>query len=122
MKNFIDLAFPKESADNYYQNQTKAAVDNFMYIEKEWFEKIFEPSTYYILGSKGGGKTLYATYMCAHVRKNTLSKSYTGVNLGLVNIQSTVVFAKNLKCHSIPPNCRLERFGSDWSSGKIESI
>ena len=36
MKNFIDLAFPKESADNYYQNQTKAAVDNFMYIEKEW--------------------------------------------------------------------------------------
>lgn len=71
VKNFIDLAFPKESADNYYQNQTKAAVDNFMYIEKEWFEKIFEPSTYYILGPKGSGKTLYAAYMCAHVRKNS---------------------------------------------------
>lgn len=77
MKNFIDLDFPKESADNYYQNQTKAAVDNFIYIEKEWFEKIFEPNTYYILGPKGSGKTLYAAYMCAHVCQNTRSKSYT---------------------------------------------
>ena len=53
MKNFIDIEFPKEAADNYYQNQTKAQIDDFIYIDKEWYDRIFEPSTYYILGSKG---------------------------------------------------------------------
>ena len=77
MKNFIDIEFPKEAADNYYQNQTKAQIDDFIYIDKEWYDRIFEPSTYYILGSKGSGKTLYAAYMCGGIRKNTLSKSYT---------------------------------------------
>ena len=66
---------------------------------------------------KGGKASLLI--LCTSI---CVSNSDTGVNPGLVNIQSTAVFAKNLKCHSIPPNCRLEEYGSDWSSGKIESI
>lgn len=76
-KNYIDLKLPTESADNYYLNRTKSQVDDFIYIQKEWYEKIFEPTTYYILGAKGSGKTLYAAYMCACMRKNTISKSHT---------------------------------------------
>ena len=77
MKDFIDIALPTESADNYYMNQTKNQVNNFIYIEQSWYEKLFEPNTYYILGPKGSGKTLYAAYMCADIRKETVSKSHT---------------------------------------------
>ena len=45
-----------------------------------------------------------------------------GVDLGFVNIQSTAVLTKKLKRHNEPPKGRLEGFGIDWSSGKIESI
>lgn len=77
MKNFIDLELPKESGDNYYQSRTKDKVESFIYIEKEWYERLLEPTTYYILGSKGSGKSLYAAYMCADIRDNTISKSYS---------------------------------------------
>ena len=77
MKRFIDLDLPKESGDNYYQNRTKKKVEDFIYIEKEWYEQLLEPTTYYILGPKGSGKSLYAAYMCADLRDNTTSKSYT---------------------------------------------
>lgn len=76
-KDFIDIALPTETADNYYMNQTKHQVNNFIYIEPSWYEKLLEPNTYYILGPKGSGKTLYAAYMCAGIRKETVSKSYT---------------------------------------------
>jgi hypothetical protein len=74
---FTDITLPAESADGYYLTKSKKQVDNFIYIEEEWYNQIFRPNTYYILGSKGCGKTLYAAYMCADVRNNTVSKSYT---------------------------------------------
>lgn len=77
MKNFIDLDIPKESGDNYYQNRTKNKVEEFIYIDRDWYEQLLEPTTYYILGPKGSGKSLYAAYMCADTRDNTTSKSYT---------------------------------------------
>ena len=75
-KNYSEIPLPTESADGYYMNKSKKQIDNFIFIEQEWYEQLFDPNTFYILGSKGSGKTLYAAYMCADIRKNTLSKSH----------------------------------------------
>lgn len=76
-KNFVDIPLPTESADGYYMNKNKKLVDSFIYIDSEWYNQLFDPNTFYILGAKGSGKTLYAAYMCAEVRRNTISKSHT---------------------------------------------
>ena len=75
-KNYVDIVFPDESADGYYMGKKKKLVDNFIYIDPDWYEQIFDPSKFYILGPKGCGKTLYAAYMCASIRKNTVSRSH----------------------------------------------
>lgn len=76
-KNYIDIVLPTESADGYYMNRNKKLVDDFIYIDQEWYNQIFDPNTFYILGPKGCGKTLYAAYMCAAIRNSTISKSHT---------------------------------------------
>jgi len=45
----------------------------------------------------------------------------TGINPSFVNVQATAVFAKDFE-HGVPPKNCIWRIGSDWSSGKIESI
>ena len=77
MKNYVDLILPSESADNYYMTKQKDQVDGFIYLDPEWYKKLLDPNTFYILGTKGSGKTLYAAYMCAGVRNNTISRSHT---------------------------------------------
>lgn len=74
---FVELTLPKESADSYYMKKTQHLVDDFIYIDPDWFERLFDPTTFYILGPKGSGKTLYAAYMCADERRNTLSRCHT---------------------------------------------
>ena len=74
---FTDLILPNESADSYYMSKLRNSVDDFIYLDPDWYEKLFDPNTFYILGSKGSGKTLYAAYMCADIRKNTISRSHT---------------------------------------------
>lgn len=77
MDNFIDIIMPTESADGYYMNRQKSKVENFIYIDEAWYSKLLDPNTFYILGPKGSGKTLYAAYMCAEMRNNTISRSHT---------------------------------------------
>lgn len=77
MKNFVDISMPAESADGYYMNRQKDQVNEFIYIDDEWFAKLLAPNTFYILGPKGSGKTLYAAYMCAEIRNNTISRSHS---------------------------------------------
>ena len=74
---FLDVVLPNESADNYYMHKMKGKVAEFIYLDPEWYAKLFDPNTFFILGSKGSGKTLYAAYMCADIRKNTISRSHT---------------------------------------------
>lgn len=74
---FVDIKLPTDAADCYYMNKTKDNIQDFIYIDKDWYEQIFDPNTFYILGPKGSGKTLYAAYMCADIRKDTVSKSHT---------------------------------------------
>ena len=76
-QNFVDISLPTESADGYYMNKQKNKIDEFIYIEPEWYNRLFDTNTFYILGPKGSGKTLYAAYMCAAVRNNTISRSHT---------------------------------------------
>lgn len=76
-QNFVDILLPTESADGYYMNKKKSKIAEFIYIEPEWYDKLFDTNTFYILGPKGSGKTLYAAYMCAGIRNNTISKSHT---------------------------------------------
>lgn len=74
---FVNISLPTDSADGYYMNKSKNQIDSFIFIEPEWYEQLFQPNTFYILGPKGSGKTLYAAYMCADIRENTVSKSHT---------------------------------------------
>ena len=76
-KDYVDIVLPYESADNYYIGRQKGSIENFIWLEPEWYSKLFNPTTFYILGSKGSGKTLLAAYMCAERRNGTVSKSYT---------------------------------------------
>ncbi len=77
MKNYVDIVLPNESADNYYMIRQKDQIEEFIYIDPEWYSKLLNPNTFYILGPKGSGKTLYAAYMCAEMRNNTISRSHT---------------------------------------------
>lgn len=76
-KNFVDIILPTESADGYYMSKNRKLVEKFIYIDLDWYNQLFNPNTFYILGSKGSGKTLYAAYMCAEIRNDTISKSHT---------------------------------------------
>ena len=76
-KDYVDINLPYEAADNYYNLKTNKRIDEFIYLEKQWYTKIFEPTTFFILGPKGSGKTLFAAYMCAKKRSRTKSKSYS---------------------------------------------
>lgn len=76
-RNFIDLELPKESADGYYMNKNRNRVSEFIFLDRDWYRKLLDPNTFFILGPKGSGKTLYAAYMCAGIRENTISKSHT---------------------------------------------
>ena len=76
-KDYNQISLPNESADGYYMNKQKKQVEEFIYMDPEWYRQLFDANTFYILGPKGSGKTLYAAYMCAEVRNNTVSKSHT---------------------------------------------
>lgn len=76
-KAFIDIKLPAEAADGYYMNKNKKLVDAFIYLDPDWYNQIFDTNTFYILGPKGSGKTLYAAYLCAEIRNDTVSKSHT---------------------------------------------
>lgn len=76
-QNYVDIHLPTESADNYYMNKNKGKVDDFIYIDQDWYNQLLDPNTFFVLGPKGSGKTLYAAYMCADIRDNTISKSHT---------------------------------------------
>lgn len=76
-KSYVDIQLPTESADGYYMSKNKNLVDTFIYLDDDWYSQLFNPNTFYILGPKGCGKTLYAAYMCAAPRGGTISKSYT---------------------------------------------
>ena len=48
MSNFVDIMMPAESADGYYMSRQKSKVDDFIYIDEEWYSKLLDSNTFYI--------------------------------------------------------------------------
>ncbi|NDI98529.1 funZ protein [Flavobacterium sp. LaA7.5] len=62
MKSIDQLNFGFNDAENYKRPENKAIFDKFFLRTKE-FNDVFKPSTNFIIGEKGTGKTAYATYI-----------------------------------------------------------
>lgn len=72
---FRKLKFPKEDAESYLEPEKKSEFNRFFYADSN-YEKIQDPTTYYIVGDKGSGKTAYSVYYCNNLINNTVSKRY----------------------------------------------
>ncbi len=70
MKQIKDLYFGFNDAENYKRPENKALFDKYFYRTNE-FTDIFKPSTSFIIGEKGTGKTAYATYITNNFTFNT---------------------------------------------------
>jgi hypothetical protein len=70
MKQIKDLYFGFNDAENYKRPENKALFDKYFYRTNE-FTDIFKPSTSFIIGEKGTGKTAYATYVTNNFTFNT---------------------------------------------------
>jgi len=70
VKKIKDLNFGYNDAENYKKPENKYLFEKFFYKTEE-FQKIFDGSTYFILGEKGTGKTAYATYVVNSFKNNT---------------------------------------------------
>jgi len=61
-KSIGDLTEPFNDAVNYRSRQEKEFF-NKVFLKTDHLGRIVKPSTYYVMGEKGTGKTAYATYM-----------------------------------------------------------
>lgn len=67
-----DLKLGFNDAVNYKRRENKD-VFNRIFIKNEKLEKLMNPSTYFLLGDKGTGKTAYAVWLNNNEYKNTSS-------------------------------------------------
>ena len=72
---FRKLKFPKEEAESYLEPEKKSEFNRIFYQDSN-FDKIQDPTTYFIIGDKGSGKTAYSVYYCNNNINNTLAKRY----------------------------------------------
>jgi hypothetical protein len=70
MKQIKDLYFGFNDAENYKRPENKALFDKYFFRTPEYHD-IFKPSTSFIIGEKGTGKTAYATYIVNNEVFNT---------------------------------------------------
>ncbi len=62
MKNIKDLLLGYRDAENYKRRENKELF-NKIFIRTAELEKLCEPSTFFLIGEKGTGKTAYAVYL-----------------------------------------------------------
>ena len=72
MKNFHDLKLGYVDAENYLKRENKALFNKFFYRDNR-LDEILLPSTYFIIGEKGTGKTAYAVFLSNNEYKETRS-------------------------------------------------
>ena len=70
MKEIKDLYFGFNDAENYKRPENKVLFDKYFYRTDEFLD-IYKPSTNFIIGEKGTGKTAYATYITNNQSFNT---------------------------------------------------
>lgn len=62
MKNYTDLNLGFSDAENYKKKENKFLL-NKNFIKNDELYEVLKPSTYFIIGDKGTGKTAYALYL-----------------------------------------------------------
>jgi hypothetical protein len=66
----LQLGF--RDAENYKRRENKELF-NHIFIRTEALERLCEPSTFFLIGEKGTGKTAYAVYLANNDYKNTVA-------------------------------------------------
>lgn len=61
-QDFINFKFPPLDAEDFF-NDTNA-LENLFFKSDENYKKLLEPTTCFLVGTKGSGKTMYAAYVC----------------------------------------------------------
>lgn len=70
MKNINELEFGFSDAENYKRRENKNLF-NKVFLRNSYLEKIIDPSTTFLVGDKGTGKTAYAVFLSNNDYKNT---------------------------------------------------
>jgi hypothetical protein len=66
------LTFGFSDAENYKRRENKELFNN-LFMRNDFLERIANPSTTFLVGDKGAGKTAYAVYMTNNEYANTVS-------------------------------------------------
>lgn len=69
------LIFPFDEAENYFLPNNKEHFNKMFYKDNN-YEKLLQPTTYYLIGDKGSGKTAYSAYFCNNNFQNIKSKRF----------------------------------------------
>jgi hypothetical protein len=70
MKHIAELNFGYSDAENYKRRENKELF-NHIFMRNEYLNQIVDPSTTFLVGDKGTGKTAYAVYMTNNNYANT---------------------------------------------------
>lgn len=75
MKNFIDLNLGFNDAKNYRERNNKEMLKKFFYKDDQ-LTHLLKPSTYFLLGDKGTGKTAYSVFLANNAYHDFFSSIY----------------------------------------------
>ncbi|WP_198263771.1 hypothetical protein [sulfur-oxidizing endosymbiont of Gigantopelta aegis] len=70
MKKINELVFGFSDAENYKRRENKNLF-NQVFLRNSYLENIIDPSTTFLVGDKGTGKTAYAVFLSNNDYKNT---------------------------------------------------
>jgi len=70
VKKIAELKFGFSDAENYKRRENKQLF-NQLFLRNEFLEKIIDPSTTFLVGDKGTGKTAYAVFLSNNEYKKT---------------------------------------------------
>lgn len=72
---YREIIIPFDEAENYFQPNNKEILNRLFYKDGN-YNKLLAPTTYFLIGDKGSGKTTYAAYFCNNQYGNIKSKRY----------------------------------------------
>lgn len=73
MKKFEEILLPPLDAENFFGDFS--SIGSIFYQTSD-YKKIFSPSTYFILGDKGSGKTMISAYLCSSCSDALVGKNF----------------------------------------------
>lgn len=72
MKSFVELNLGFNDAINYRRRENKDLLNRF-FVKSPELDTLLLPSTYFLIGDKGTGKTAYSVFLSNNEYKNTIS-------------------------------------------------